>query len=668
VTYSQECSNTDREPSCTVVRSTGGGHIAGSESQVHIAGNVSGQVAIGEFVYQAQAPGGVVNQIIVSEPIRALARPVRIRPRHDQNGIPRPGVLAEIVDGVAMGPLQIVAQDGWGKTSVIAQLAYNTNIETYRDGVAVISAWGLGVEDVEQAIFDAFYESTLPDTTQKITPGQLRTSFADIAAAIIVDDLDIPRQHVDRIMNGCPECAFVSTASTQTMWSGGTVLDLVRMGPEQALKLFEQRLGRSMGTGERDEIAQFVSTVTDYPMAIVAAAAAVRRGSALIDILPTLATAADPIAAVHEQVSEALSTDETKVLSVLAAVRGAPLPPEAVGVAAGVTDAETQLNALKQDGIIQKASPRYRLAESTASLLHLPDTQPATVHGLAAWCRQELNAHKIAAAGSAIAIAMRTASERSNYTSAIELGRFADAGLSQSGRWGLWSGVLDEVSDASAHAGDPFTNGWVLHQLGTQSLVTGDAATASDMLHQAADIRRQIGDTEGLEVTEHNIRFLPPPSRAVLPVVLPAGGFLAGLWALTTNWNAIAIILLLGSISLIGSESCIRLALSTTITATTAPPLMTAGTHVAADSLDPSTSLCAPRVTSARSFTVTLEAGEGHIDADFGVAAIMPNTAIVTGFIPRIVIYLFLFGLIVLVNLTEHEDSYTIATWPSSDI
>jgi hypothetical protein len=468
----------------------GGGHITSSESQIHIDGNVSGQVAIGEFVYQAQAPGGVVNQIMVPEPIRALPRPVQIRPRHDQTGIARPGVLAEIVDGIAMGPVQIVAEDGWGKTSVVTQLAYDATIEGYRDGVAVISGWGLEVGDVEQAIFDAFYESTLPDTTQKVTPGQLRTSFADINATIVVDDLDIPRQHVDRIMNGCPECAFVSTASTQTMWSGGTVLDLVRMGPEQALMLFEQRLGRSIGTAESDEITQFLMSVSGYPMAVVAAAAAVRRGSTLIDVLPTLATAADPIGAVHEQVSEAFSAAETKVLSVLAAVRGAPLPPEAVGVAAGVTDAETHLNALKRDGIIQKASPRYRLAEATASLLDLPDAHPATMRGLAAWCRQKPNPHKIAAAGSAIAVAMRSASERNNFSSAIELGRFADAGLSLSGRWGLWSGVLDEVSSASAHVGDLFTDGWVLHQLGSQSLVTGDAATAGTMLHQAADIRR----------------------------------------------------------------------------------------------------------------------------------------------------------------------------------
>jgi uncharacterized repeat protein (TIGR01451 family) len=528
----------------------GGDHIAGSESQIHISGNVSGQVAIGEFVYQAQAPGGVVNQIMVAEPIRALPRPVQIRPRRSQNGIARPGVLADIVDGVTMGPVQVVADDGWGKTSVVAQLGYEANIESYRDGVAVISAWGLDVEDVEQAIFDAFYESTLPDTKQKITPGQLRTSFADITAAIVVDDLNVPRQHVERIMNGCPECAFVSTASTQTMWSEGTVLDLVRMGPEQALKLFEQRLGRSMGTGERDEIAQFVLSVADYPMAIVAAAAAVRRGSALIDVLPTLATAANPIAAVHEQVSEAFSNAETKVLSVLAAVRGAPLPPEAVGVAAGVSDAETHLDALKQDGIIQKASPRYRLAETTASLLNLPDAQPGTVHGLAAWCRQELDPHKIAAAGSAIAIAVRSASEASNYASAIDLGRSADAGLSLSGRWGLWSGVLDEVSSASAHAGDLFTDGWLLHQLGSRSLVTGDAATAGDMLQQAADIRRQIGDAEGLEVTEHNLRLLPP----IPPVVVPGSaagasteesGFPGWLWVILGAGIVIAILAVL---------------------------------------------------------------------------------------------------------------------------
>ena len=194
--------------------------------QIHIGGDVTGQVAIGDFVYQAQAPGGVINQIVVTDPIRALPRPVDVRPRARRGQVERTSAIADVTAAVGQEPVQIIARDGWGKTSVIAQLAYHPGIERYRDGIAVISAWGLPVEDVEQTIFDAFYESTLPDTVHKVTPGQLRTSLGDVGAAIIVDDLDVPRQHVDRLIDACAGGGFISTASTQTLWSDGTVIDL----------------------------------------------------------------------------------------------------------------------------------------------------------------------------------------------------------------------------------------------------------------------------------------------------------------------------------------------------------------------------------------------------------------------------------------------------------
>jgi hypothetical protein len=284
------------------------------------------------------------------------------------------------------------------------------------------------------------------------------------------------------------------------------------------------------------------------------------------------------------------------------------------------------------------------------------------VRGLAAWCREELDAHKIAAAGSAIAIAMRSASERSNYASAIELGRFADAGLSLSGRWGLWSGVLDEVSSASAHAGDLFTDAWLLHQLGSRSLVTGDAAAAGDMLYQAADIRRQIGDTEGLEVTEHNLRFLPPNRPVVLPVA-PIG-ILVGLWRIVVDRIAIVILLLLLLVLLVttcplvttspGGE-CVEVVLA-------GPPLM-----AVADTVSEPIS-CA---TTPTSITVTLEAGAKHVDADFGMTSAMPNsgTAISCRMaILGIAILLLLVVIEVLITVTTREYQGIIFTLPLSSV
>ena len=474
-------------------------------------------MAIGDFVYQAQAPGGVINQIIVTEPIRPLARPVDVRPRVRDHHIERSGVLAEVTEAADHGPAQIVADDGWGKTSVVAQLARHRRIEQYRDGIAVVSGWGLPVEDVEQAIFDVFFQSTLPDTVHKITPGQLRTSLGDVEAAILVDDLDIPRQHVDRLIDACGHSVFVSTASTQTMWSDGLVVGLDGMDNSDALTLFEHRLGGSIDPGDLEAVTAFVAKVRGFPMAIVAAASAARRGADLVAMLPRLVDAPNPIGVIQGEIAKTFTLAETRLLSALAAVRGNPLPPEAVGRAAGVDNAGDLLEGLKRDGIVEAASPRYRLPSTSAALMNLPIDAPATAQGLTQWCVAETDTDLISAAAPAIVSAIGSAVQAGDHRAAIALGRSADGAVSLSGRWGVWGQLLDATREAAVASTDPFAEGWSLHQLGTRALAEQRHDEALSKLTEAADIRRRIGDTAGLDVTEHNLSLLSPPPAAVPP-------------------------------------------------------------------------------------------------------------------------------------------------------
>jgi len=459
----------------------------------------------------------VINQVVVTDPIRALPRPVDVRPRARRGQVERSAITTEITDAVDHEPVQIIARDGWGKTSVVVQLAHDPSIERYTDGVAVISGWGLPVEDIEQAIFDAFYESTLPDTVHKVTPGQLRTSLGDIEAAIIVDDLDLPRQHVERLIDASGSSAFISSASTQTMWSDGLVLDIKGLDDSDALSLFQQRLGREISGTELETVAAFIAHIRGYPMAIVAAASAVRRGVVLAEMLPRLLSASDPIVAVHEEIAATFSLAETRLLSVLGAVQGDPLPPEAVGIVAGVDDADALLEGLKRDGIIEAASPRYRLARSSSALIDIHVNGPSTARGLTTWCDTEADQGLITAAAPAIASAIRLATHENDYEAAIALGRSADQAISLSGRWGVWGQVLEATRKAAVSAADPFAQGWALHQLGTRALAEQRNDEALSMLTMAADIRRQIGDQAGLEVTEHNLSLLNPPPAVVPP-------------------------------------------------------------------------------------------------------------------------------------------------------
>lgn len=480
---------------------------------IHVGGNVTGQVAIGDFVYQAQAPGGVVNQIVVPEPIRAKPRPIEQRPRIDSGAIARTASVARIGEAITEGPVQLVGGDGWGKTAILHQAVHSRWFEQHADGVAFVSAFGSPVEDVEQAVFEAFFESHLPGMSLKVSPGQLATRFADVEAGFIIDDLDVPRQHVERVLGALPRCGIVTSASSQTMWSGGSVVDIPGMDVDQALSLFEHRVGRALSTSERETVAGYVESVGGYPMAIAASAAAVRREALSFDDLRSVATAVDPIAEVYTAVASELTLRESRLLAVLAAVDAAPLPSEAIAAASAVEQADEDLRTLRGDGMLQVASPTYRLPSAVAVLLD-PETH-SPVQGLTSWVQHEQDPHAVARAGLGIVRAMQSAARSGDFAGALRLGRSADAGLATSARWGLWGMMLDEARQAAEATDDQFEQGWAIHQLGTLALAEGDTSSGRQLLEEAATIRRSIGDAEGLANTEHNLSLdvaVAPPS------------------------------------------------------------------------------------------------------------------------------------------------------------
>jgi hypothetical protein len=149
--------------------------------------------------------------------------------------------------------------------------------------------------------------------------------------------------------------------------------------------------------------------------------------------------------------------------------------------------------------------------------MNLPIDAPATAQGLTQWCDAETDTDLISAAAPAIVSAIGSAVQAGDHKAAIALGRSADGAVSLSGRWGVWGQLLDATREAAVASTDPFAEGWSLHQLGTRALAEERHDEALSKLTEAADIRRRIGDTAGLDVTEHNLSLLSPPPAAVPP-------------------------------------------------------------------------------------------------------------------------------------------------------
>jgi len=160
----------------------------------HIQGEISGQVAVGNYILQIGAiHGGVVNVAPSGEQPRPRPRPspVFLLPR------PFPGILdreAEVSTATAAlqsaVPVEFYGQAGLGKTTLLRHLAHHLPDTPFPDGIIYLSARDQTVADLLQSLFDAFYQSNAP---LKPTGAQVQHALQDKQALILLDDVNLER-------------------------------------------------------------------------------------------------------------------------------------------------------------------------------------------------------------------------------------------------------------------------------------------------------------------------------------------------------------------------------------------------------------------------------------------------------------------------------------------
>jgi hypothetical protein len=100
--------------------------------------------------------------------------------------------------------------------------------------------------------------------------------------------------------------------------------------------------------------------------------------------------------------------------------------------------------------------------------------------------------------------------QEGKYTDVLRLARSLSVLLALLMRWMALVHSLRVALRAARTLGDLHAQGWILHELGTLALGADDAQAATRDLNQARDIRKQVGDQEGLAATNHNLGLLRP--------------------------------------------------------------------------------------------------------------------------------------------------------------
>ena len=504
---------------------------------------ISGQVAVGEHIVQIHAEhGAIVNYSAPAErPIpQPRSTPVRRLPRAFDALLGRERLLGELHRALADGgPAELVGEPGVGKTSLLRNVSHHL-AELQPDGVVYTAVRGTPGSDVLQFLFETFYDCG--GAIVVATNEELGRYLSDRRALIVLDDLELDRDELERVMDVVASSTFVCASALRRVWGEGRSLDVEGLDESAALALLERELGSPFTEQERPVGIQWCRALHGSPLRILQLGGVLRCGA------PAARAAlgsgdGGARAALARALASQLSESDRSVLAPLLAVPNTPVPTAAVTAASGVADAAERLAGLERDHIVQSHSPRYTMAgEPDPALISGPGLSAdgervdqarvtlarALARGDGPSAEDPQRRADAEANGEVLLALAREADTRHAAGEVLALAHAADTVLGLSGRWGAWEAVLDAALRAAPAYGSTAEEAWALHQIGSRALGLGDKAAALHHLQRALELREAIGDVAGAAVTRHNLDLLsgppgghggPPHPRPRLPLI-----------------------------------------------------------------------------------------------------------------------------------------------------
>jgi hypothetical protein len=193
----------------------------------------------------------------------------------------RQAEIEEIFSALGTGlPVEIIGRAGIGKTALLRSLAYQPAAGAFADGVIYLAARQQSSGDLQQQIFDAFYES---DRIRKPTAADIRRALQDKRALILVDDVQLKREELERLLDAAPRSAFVVATREQRLHSEVRNLVLYGLSVEDSLQLLEREAGCPLDEGEGRRAANLCAALNGHPQQILLAAALLRDRGRLLD-------------------------------------------------------------------------------------------------------------------------------------------------------------------------------------------------------------------------------------------------------------------------------------------------------------------------------------------------------------------------------------------------
>jgi hypothetical protein len=472
--------------------------------------------------------------------------PIRALPRDFPDLLGREDEVAATTAALTAGrAVQLYGEKGLGKTALLRHLSHRPPEKV--DGVVHVAALDQPVEDLLQFLFDRLYQT---DGAYKPTPGQLRELLAEARVLFALDDAELSREDVQRLLDAAPQTLFLLTAREPNLLGEGEVLELTGLRGRAAVSLLERHLGRHLNELETDAAEALCQTVQGNPQEIIRVAARVRQEGLTVD--QVLAEererrASGVGAAIGADDLTSLPAGDQRIMGVLAAMGDTGISPEHLEALAREPDIISALRRLEGLGLAKTASPSFTVAERTdpeaESYLETEAWRERILEHFTEWCeRNRDDPGRILGSIEPILAILAWARRSGRSKEFVRLARLTEEALIVGRRWATWRSLLHEQLEAAGAEGDEAGRAWALHQLGTQALGQKHRRTARKRLKEALRLRRSLGDRAGARITRHNLRLLPisivPPFLATTFI---AALVLVGLFLVPLGGAAIGI-------------------------------------------------------------------------------------------------------------------------------
>ena len=476
-------------------------------------GAISGQVTAGRYVVHIGQPYGA---LICEGPrtqrthTRPRARPILLGPRLIRGLLGRQAELAALLSALDAGvPVEISGEPGIGKTAVLRYLAHHPRAASFVDGIVYLPARHQSSADLQQQIFEAFYDS---DEICKPTETEIRRGLQEKRAFILLDDVHLGLNELEQVLDIAPRSAFVVVTRERRLWGEVRSLTLTGLPSADAVLLLERELERPLDITERSAALGLCAALGGHPLRIRQAAAIFRERATSLDGWASNIT---PESLITEWMAS-IDEKQRRALLALAALPGLPLHALHVAGIAELQDIEPSLMTLVSRGLVVSSQSRHQLADGVGDRLRrTEDLKPwlnRAITYYTAWVeRYRRKPDNLLEESEALLRVQQYATDARRWGEALRLGQLLEGALVAGARWGAWALTLEHCLTAAKAIGDRSAEAWALHEIGVRAVCLGQTNLARSSLSQALNLREALRDDAAAGASRRNLSFVLPP-------------------------------------------------------------------------------------------------------------------------------------------------------------